>query len=98
MIGTKEQQDYLAMQYYVYAEVTKSALYARPPIKIRDVQWDSGTLSMVTTNHVVSISTGSNHVDIEIPHGNSSKQSWCYAVNAIVQRAVDDLAAKGKIP
>jgi hypothetical protein len=55
-------------------------------------------MSMVTTNHVVSISTASSHVDIEIPHGNPSKQSWCYAVKTIVQRAVGDLAAKGKIP
>jgi hypothetical protein len=53
---------------------------------------------MVTTNYVVSISADSSHVDIEIPHGNPSKRSWCYAVNTIVQRAVDDLAAKGKIP
>jgi hypothetical protein len=86
------------MQYYVYAEVTRSALHAKPPLRIRDVQWDGGAMSMVTTNHVVSVSTASNHVDIEIPHGNPGKQSWCYAVNAIVQRAVNDLAAKGKIP
>jgi len=86
------------MQYYVYAEVTKSALRIKPPLRIRDVQWDGGTMSMVTTNHVVSISTARSHVDIEIPHGNPSTQSWCYAVNAIVQRAVDYLAAKGKIP
>jgi hypothetical protein len=98
MIGTREQQDYLAMQYYVYAEVTKSALHAKPPLSIRDVQWDDGAMAMVTTNHVVSVSTGSSHVDIEIPHGNPSQQSWCYAVKAIVQRAVDDLAAKGMIP
>jgi hypothetical protein len=38
MIGTKEHQDYLAMQYYVYAEVTKNALRAKPPLRIRDVQ------------------------------------------------------------
>jgi hypothetical protein len=86
------------MQYYVYAEMTKNALRAKPPLRIRDVQWDGGTMSMVTTNYVVSISADSSHVDIEIPHGNPSKRSWCYAVNTIVQRAVDDLAAKGKIP
>jgi len=72
--------------------------YAKPSLSILDVQWDGGTMSMVTTNHMVSISTGGSHVDIEIPHGNPSQQSWCYAVKAIVQRAVDDLAAKRKIP
>jgi hypothetical protein len=63
----REQRDCLAVQYYLYAEVTKSALPDKPPVRIRVVQWDGGTMSMATTNHLVSISTARSRIDIEIP-------------------------------
>jgi len=94
MKSTPEQDGYFAMQKYVRIEILKCAGRIQPPLRLRVVEWDGGSLQMITTSHLIKISTNNNHIDIRVPHGHPKKSHWCAAIQEIIPIAVGALAAK----
>jgi hypothetical protein len=93
-MATSEQQDYKDMCVFVLDEAVQRGLKVRPPIRIREVQWDGGTAQAVITDHLVKISSNTSHVEITIPHGDAKDPQWRFMTRARVENAVTELAAQ----
>jgi hypothetical protein len=93
---TKAEADYQAMHVFVLDEATQTGLRVRPPIRIYEVQWDGGAPEMITTDHVIKISSKDSHIETTIPHGDAKDREWRFMVRARVESAVTVLAAKSK--
>jgi hypothetical protein len=93
---TKTEGEYRAMHVFVMDEATQTGLRVRPPIRIREVQWDGGAPEMITTDHVIKISGKDSDVETTIPHGDARDPEWRFMVRARVQNAVEVLATKSK--
>lgn len=88
--------DHRGMEVFVLDEATQTGLRVRPPIRIRDIQWDDGAPEPITTDHVVKISSKDTCIETTIPHGDSKDPEWRFMVKARVQSAVQVLATKTK--
>jgi hypothetical protein len=93
---TKAQQDYEDMRVFVFDEATQTGLRVKPPIRIREVQWDGGASVMITTDHVIKIMSKDSHIETTIPHGDSKDPEWRFMVKARVANAVTVLATQTK--
>jgi hypothetical protein len=93
-MATSEQQDYKDMCVFVLDEAVQRGLKVRPPIRIREVQWDGGTAQGVITDHLVKIISNNSHVEITIPHGDAKDPQWRFMTRARVENAVTELAAQ----
>ena len=88
--------NYRAMHVFVLDEATQTGLRVRPPIRIREIQWDGGASEMITTDHVIKISGKDTDIETTIPHGDAKDPEWRFMVRARVQNAVEVLARKTK--
>lgn len=95
-MSTRAQIDYQAMHVFVLDEATQTGLRVRPPIRIREIEWDGGSDQMTTTDHVVKISGKECDIETVIPHGDAKDPEWRFMVRARVQNAVEVLATKAK--
>jgi hypothetical protein len=93
---TQAEADYRAMHVFVLDEATQTGLRVRPPIRIREIQWDGGSAEMVTADHVVKISGKDTDIETSIPHGDAHDPEWRFMVRARIQNAVEVLATKAK--
>jgi hypothetical protein len=91
---TTEQQGYNDMCVFVLDEAVQRGLRVRPPIRIREVQWDGGTSQLITTDHLVKISSNNSHIEITIPHGDAKDPQWRFLTRARVENAVTALATQ----
>jgi len=95
-VTTQGEADYRAMHVYVLDEATQTGLRVRPPIRIREIQWDGGVPELIASEHVIKISSKDAHIETTIPHGDSKDPEWRFMVKARVQNAVEVMAAKSK--
>jgi hypothetical protein len=95
-VTIKPENEYRAMHVFVLDEATQTGLRVKPPIRIREVQWDGGAPEMITTDHTIKISSKDSDVETTIPHGDSKDPEWRFMVRARVQNAVEVLATKSK--
>jgi len=93
---TQGEADYRAMHVFVLDEATQTGLRVRPPIRIREIQWDGGAPEMIATDHLIKISSKDTYIETTIPHGDSKDPEWRFMVRARVQNAVEVLATKSK--
>ena len=93
---TQDDADYRAMHVFVFDEATQTGLRVRPPIRIREVQWDGGSQEKITADHVIKISGKDTEIETTIPHGNAKDPEWRFMVKARIQNAVEVLATKSK--
>jgi hypothetical protein len=93
---TQADADYRAMHVFVLDEATQTGLRVRPPIRIRDIQWDGGSPQMTAAEHVIKISGKEFDIETTIPHGDAKDPEWRFMVRARVQNAVEVLATKAK--
>jgi hypothetical protein len=91
---SKEQQDFQGMCVFVLDEAVQSGLRVRPPIRIRDVEWDGGSSEAITSDHIVKISSKNSHVEAKIPHGDPKDPEWRFLTRARVDDAVTVLASQ----
>jgi hypothetical protein len=96
MTTKAEEADYQAMHVFVLDEATQTGLRVRPPIRIREIEWDGGAPEMITTDHVIKISSKDSDIETTIPHGDAKDREWRFMVRARVQSAVTVLATKSK--
>jgi hypothetical protein len=95
-MSSQGEADYRAMHVFVLDEATQTGLRVRPPIRIREIQWDGGSLELITTDHVIKISSKDTCIETTIPHGDSKDPEWRFMVKARVHNAVEVLATKSK--
>ena len=88
--------DTKAMHVFVMDEATQTGLRVRPPIRIRDIEWDGGSAETTVTEHVVKISSKDTDIETIVPHGDAKDPEWRFMVRARVQNAVEVLASKSK--
>jgi hypothetical protein len=93
---TQAEAEVRAMHVFVLDEATQTGLRVRPPIRIRDIQWDGGSSETVIADHVIRISGKDTDIEAIIPHGDAKDPEWRFMVRARVQNAVEVLATKSK--
>jgi hypothetical protein len=93
---TQAEADCRAMHVFVLDEATQTGLRVRPPIRIREIQWDDGAAEVVTAEHVIRIRGKDADIETRIPHGDAKDPEWRFMVRARVQNAVEVLATKDK--
>jgi hypothetical protein len=93
---SQAEADYKAMHVFVMDEATQTGLRVRPPIRIREIEWDRGSTQMTTTDHFVRICGKDTEIETTIPHGDAKDPEWRFMVRARVQNAVEVLASKSK--
>ena len=93
---TQGEADYRAMHVFVLDEATQTGLRVRPPIRIREIEWNEGAAELIATDHVIKINSKDTSIETTIPHGDSKDPEWRFMVRARVQNAVEVLATKSK--
>jgi hypothetical protein len=84
------------MHVFVLDEATQTGLRVRPPIRIREIEWDGGSAQAVMADHVIKICGKDTDIETTIPHGDARDPGWRFLVRARVQNAVEVLAEKTK--